>query len=1416
MHDAFRLTAGLPDPMGVTLTGGGVNVAVFSAHATRIELCLFDDADRETARITLPERTGDILHGHVAGIGAGQRYGLRAHGPHAPREGHRFNAHKLLLDPQAALIDRPFVLHPSMFGYRLEGADSDPEADLGFDDTDSAPFMPKAVVLAPALALQPRPLAPWSRTVIYEMHVKGFTRLHPKVPAAQRGTFAGLAHPAPIRHLAELGISTVELMPVAAWLDERHLPPLGLSNYWGYNPVGFGAPDPRLSPGGWNEIAAAVEKLEAAGIETILDVVLNHTGEGDHLGPTVSLKGLDNASYYRLDPSDPRRYANDAGCGNTLALERPAILRLATDSLRRFAERAGVHGFRFDLAATLGRRAGGFDPRHPLLVAIAQDPVLSPLKLIAEPWDIGMGGYQLGAFPAGWGEWNDRYRDTARRFWRGDSGMAGEMATRMAGSADVFAPRRRPVSRSVNYIAAHDGFTLSDLVSHERKHNEANGEDNRDGTDSSHSWNHGIEGMTDDPAASEARARDQRALLATLLLSRGTPMLSMGDEMGRTQRGNNNAYAQDNPISWLDWSAPDTALIDHVRSLIATRLATPALHDDRALSGAPCDECGLPDVEWLRADGTAMRHEDWHDPHNRLVIASLYTRTPADSRAIVVLNAGCDPVTVTLPEPRPGQAWARPGAGQKHDSPPEHDSLAIGAREAICLVEIAARTARPRSGVDQAVLAQLADAAGIAPDWWEVSGRRHEVSPEVKAALLAAMRLPAHSTAEARMSLMRLRRERDRRGLPSVLVATEGEPIALDLPQAPGRRLWLALEGEDRSIERFMVPPDAGTALPLAGTGAGTLPRRRVALPPLPRGRHHLMLEDHAHEPCHLIVTPARCHEPEALFRRPYGIAAHLYALRRDQDQGIGDFTTLAELGRRAAGEGAVTLGLNPLHALFAHDRDRASPYHPSDRRFLDPIYIDPASGPFGKLPAVRNLMARNESTFRALRTADKVDYPAVWNARREVLSAAFSAMQHAVGHGFASQQEAFAAFIAAGGDALQRFAAFEVIAAHHRGKPWTHWPQELRDAQPAAIDAFCDRRRAELRFVMFQQWLAEAGLADAAAATGLSLGLYRDLAVGAAPDGAEAWACQALFATGVSIGAPPDPFSSDGQVWCLPAPDPHAIRADGYSAFSHLLAANMRHAGALRVDHAMGLQRLFWVPDGASARDGAYVAYRPDEQFQILALESQRAGCAVIGEDLGTVPEGFRDRMASTGVMSCRVLWLERDGPAFRSPGQYPAGAAACVGTHDLPTLAGWWEASDIDEVVRLGTLSAPEAAEARAGREAEKRALAEAMARDKLALDAAGPFDASVAAAVHGWLAASPSELMLVQADDLAGERERLNLPGTDRERPNWRRKLSAGVETLLGLAEAQAILAAVSARRGEAWTAPEAFVADVSKDS
>jgi isoamylase len=693
-----RPRPGRPFPLGVTFAEGGANVAVFSDHAERIELCLFDaGGERETARVMLPERTDAVFHGFVAGLRPGQVYGFRAHGPWAPEHGHRFNPTKLLLDPYArALAGR----------FRWEGPNLvDPGDPFVLDPRDSAPFVPKGVMTAdPGPAADPgRPATAWERTILYEAHVKGLTKLHPEVPEAERGTYRGLAHPAVLEHLVRLGITTVELMPVAAFLDELRLVRLRLANHWGYNPYAFMVPEPRYAArDGLGEFRAMVAALHGAGIEVVLDVVLNHTAETDIFGPTLAFRGLDNASYYRLDPADRRRYLDYAGCGNALNLGHPRVLQLAMDTLRWWAS-LGVDGFRFDLATTLGRtREGAFSPEAPLFQAMAQDPVLGGLKLIAEPWDLGPQGYRQGQFPPPFAMWNDRFRDTVRRFWRGDEAILSDLAGRLLGSADLFEPRGRGPQAGVNLVTSHDGFTLRDLVSYAHKHNEANGEANRDGHQDNLSANNGVEGPTTDPAVRSRRDRQRRNLLATLLLAQGVPMLLMGDELGRTQQGNNNAYCQDNPLSWCPWDAAlpeDLALRDFLRRLIALRQAHPILRQTRFLHGQRRSAAGLKDVTWLAPGGREKGLAQWRDPKNRCV--GLMLADEAET-LLLLANAHDHGVPFTLPAAGPETRWrplldtARPGP-ETDEAPP----LAPGTRRplaahSLVLLEAAADTRAAR------------------------------------------------------------------------------------------------------------------------------------------------------------------------------------------------------------------------------------------------------------------------------------------------------------------------------------------------------------------------------------------------------------------------------------------------------------------------------------------------------------------------------------------------------------------------------------------------------------------------------------------------------------------------------------------------------------------------------------------------
>jgi glycogen operon protein len=625
-------------PLGAVLTETGVRFSVWSGAAERMWLCLFDEqGEAETARIGMGRGEGGVFSVEVPGIGAGARYGFRADGPYAPEQGLWFDPDKLLMDPYALAIDRAYAYDPGLALPR--GA--------GFD---TAPLMPKAIVTPLAEPVAPEPPLFRPGGLIYEVLPRGFTKLHPDVPEHLRGTLAGIAQPLVIDHLKKLKVDAVELMPIAAWIDERHLPPLGLRNAWGYNPVSFMALDPRIAPGGLHELRSLVAALRRAGIGVILDVVFNHTGESDEKGPTLSLRGLDNRAYYRHEPGEPSRLVNDTGTGNTIACDHPAVMRLVLDTLRHFVLRAGVDGFRFDLAPVLGRTATGFDPHAPLLRLIAEDPVLRDRVLIAEPWDPGPGGYRLGQLPRPFLEWNDRIRDDVRRFWRGDGGMVGTLATRLAGSFDAF---REASTRSVNFIAAHDGFSLADLVSYARKHNEPNGEMNRDGHSHEIAWNNGVEGESDNPGIAADRGRDLRALLATLFFSRGTIMLTAGDEFGRTQHGNNNAYAQDNETTWLDWAGRDREFEAFVARLAEIRNALPVLRSCALLTGEASGP-QFPDVEWLKESGAPLTEADWHDPDRRRL--TMLLSDDSGRRVAVVINGDRRASVMGLPE-RPGFVW---------------------------------------------------------------------------------------------------------------------------------------------------------------------------------------------------------------------------------------------------------------------------------------------------------------------------------------------------------------------------------------------------------------------------------------------------------------------------------------------------------------------------------------------------------------------------------------------------------------------------------------------------------------------------------------------------------------------------------------------------------------------------------------
>ncbi len=698
---ALRVWRGTPYPLGATWDGSGVNFAIFSENAEAVDLCLFE-ADGGEQRVRLVEQTDLVWHCYLPDARPGQRYGYRVHGPYDPGSGHRFNAAKLLIDPYAKRIDGPVRWDDSLFGYRI-GTEDDGEPD----ERDSAAFAPKSVVVNHAFVWgsDAPPRTPFDRTLIYEVHVKGFTELHPEVPEELRGTYAGMGSGPALDYLTHLGVTAVELLPVHQHVDDRHLVDRGLGNYWGYNTIGFFAPDVRFSATGEpvSEFKMMVRRLHDAGIEVILDVVYNHTGEGNHLGPTISFRGIDNAAYYRLSPEDPRYYVDYTGTGNTLDATSPKVLQLIMDSLRYWVTEMHVDGFRFDLASALAREMYDVDKLGSFFDIIHQDPVISQVKLIAEPWDVGPGGYQVGNFPVGWAEWNGKYRDSVRRFWKGVGGQTAELAYRLSGSSDLYAGSGRQPHASINFVTSHDGFTLHDLVSYESKHNKANGEDNNDGDNHNESMNFGVEGETDDEAVIEAREKQKRNLLATLLLSQGVPMLLGGDEMGRTQGGNNNGYAQDNEISWFSWDLKrrDRQLLSFTRGLIRLFRAHPVLRRRRFFQGRQIRGSRVKDLTWFTPEGAEMPDEQWQAPGVKTLgvqyagdaIEERGQRGEAisDDTFLIILNADDRPVGFSLPVHEAARRWevvfdtVHPSFGGAHG---EHDGgsvYRVAERSVVCL-----------------------------------------------------------------------------------------------------------------------------------------------------------------------------------------------------------------------------------------------------------------------------------------------------------------------------------------------------------------------------------------------------------------------------------------------------------------------------------------------------------------------------------------------------------------------------------------------------------------------------------------------------------------------------------------------------------------------------------------------------------
>lgn len=1282
----LEIMEGAPSPLGNSVVKGGVNFALFSAHARKVTLCLFsEDGKTETARLDLPKRSGDIWHGYVKHLKAGQLYGYRVDGPYEPQNGHRFNANKLLIDPYAKDLFGEFVLDDALYGFERH---SD-YADLSYDGRDSAPFMPKCVVgdIPLKWGRAKRPETPLEDSIIYEAHIKGLTKRHLDIDPAFRGTLSGLSDPAIITHLKELGVTAIELLPVQSFFSEPRLLEMGLTNYWGYNPINyFAMHSPYFGPKGHQSWADAVTALHKAGIDIILDVVYNHTAESWELGPTLSYRGIDNASYYQLQ-DDRRYYVNHTGCGNTLNMAHPQVLDLTLQSLRYYVETLKVDGFRFDLGPILGRNPHDFDPQAAFFKAISNDPLLSKVKMIAEPWDIGPNGYQLGNFPTKWSEWNDQYRDTVRSFWRGDSGAHQALAGKLLASADTFEPSNRPAQASVNFVSAHDGFTLRDTVSYNHKHNMGNGEDNRDGHSHNLSDNMGAEGPTDNPQINDARRQRQKNLLATLMLSQGVPMLLGGDEFGHSMQGNNNAYCQDNDITWLNWDAADAELLAFTKDIIALRKAYPHFKQSGFLHGEETDFGGAPNVQWLSSSGEILQTHEWENGH--LSCFAMALSMASEDTLIIVFNRGeachfnfSDTVISPLISTK------------NHEKTPQ-DIAAQSIKVLKCDGPYLTQAQKEEA------LKTLAHKFGLIESYRDLGGHIHTLLPETRTKLLEAMTVSTSNVA---------------RGFSN---------HSTTFPDAKNVKVY----GKDTLSKNGGV----------------------------------------------------------------WGVTCALYGLRSKRNWGMGDFEDLAELCEIMAAKGADFIGINPVHALFPSAPHLYAPYSPSSREFLNVMFIAP-----DKIP---DLPKDYEIDLNGLHSIDPVNYTAVYPRKMKAFEAAFKVFQtlpktH-------KRQKEFAAFVKEGGEALHSHALFEVLfetlpKSKQTYAGWMNFPKKYHNPASKTCRDFAAKHEQKITFYNYLQWLAETQLIDAqdrAKKAGMSIGLYIDFAVGVVPGSADAWQNQGAFAQDISLGAPGDRANPDGQKWNLVPFNAHELIENNFEPYRSALRRSMRLGGAVRIDHILGHLRSFWIPQERNT--GGYVRYPFDGLMQMIAEESQTHNCIVFGEDLGTVPEGFRERMSQYDLMGCNVALIERDSHGnIITADNLRHLSMTSFSNHDFPTLAGFWDGEDFRWREALGIGDNPETlAWEKSQREQDKSNFLSLL---NWPGEGTPPMSATLMAALQAYLARSPALAFAVQLDDLLLEPLQANVPGTTDEQPNWRRRTRLSLEEIALDEDVCNILEAVNAAR------------------
>lgn len=1451
---------GQPYPLGATWDGAGVNFALYSQHADAVSLCLFQSPNQKVESLCIPmkNRTHYVWHCYIMGVRPGQLYGYRVQGPYDPSRGHRFNSSKLLIDPYTLAIGRDLTWHPSLFGYEHPYNFNKP------DLTDSAPYAPLGAVIDPSFQWgdDRPPKTAWRDTIIYEVHLAGFTQLNQLIPERLRGTYIGFASDAVIDYLKGLGVTAVEFLPLQHSISEYHLVTRGLENYWGYNPISFFAPNRRYSSGqhetaAIHEFKSMVRILHQAGIEVIIDVVYNHTAESDHTGPTLSFRGIDNLSYYRHYPDRLDLYQDFTGCGNTLLLRNPRVLQMIMDSLRYWVEEMHVDGFRFDLASALARELFEVDRLASFFDTIQQDPVVSQVKLIAEPWDLGEDGYQVGNFPPGWSEWNGDYRDSIRKVINHHNGNLSDLVTRISGSSDLYGREDRRPQASINFITSHDGFTLRDLVSYDQKHNQKNGWDNLDGHDQNFSRNYGIEGDTDDATINQIRLQTQKNFIAILLLSHGVPMLHAGDEMNRTQSGNNNSYCQANEISLIDWSTDDVGreLRVHTRFLIHLRKQNEVLRRTNFFLGEKQSVMDMKDVYWLHPDNREMTDSDWQNqnqvfgmllPSEFGVRPDFYQTLEGDT-LLILFNFSSTGINFQLPsflaarwriilrtdqkiltnqdlermdqntsgyfiEPDTneflGLAQKRIADGRFYLST---ESIQLPAFTTIIFkAERGWKEAHVRRDARKRFLTQLTDLVGIESSYTDLSGKVQTLTEVELYRMLRACGLPIRDSSYLEQVWQNRNFDLWHTIADPVVVATRNNEAHyrspapdLRIPESVVEQIIVSIKDEaGTELAKFKLDrKDAKQAIELIesrriryvsdlfGKNIKDQNQRilhlKMRIPiVLQNGYYQLsyIFENKEIATSMVAICPEKAFDffenVESSVKPPSvaGISVQLYALRSRQNLGIGDFQDLLILGRIASKAGYRVIGISPFHSLFLNRPELRSPYYPSSRLSIQPVYIHFRQLPEWKLcDEARARMSSLRDVILAEKRKDTIDYAAIYGWKKDILNDLFHCFTN---HPDFELERSELENWSQKNPHIRIQSMFEVVDEVFGSiEP----PADLFQPTSSWFQAFNQDHKQQIDFYVYMYWRANWQFEQVRQELrSIGISVYVDLAVGTAPNGSEAVINDILRPGLISrlarAGAPPDQFSPLGQNWGLSVWVPNSLKKYQYKPFIDLLRSNMLKNGILRIDHIMWLYRLFWIVEEVNGTAKGYIRYDSQALFALLALESRRNSTAIVGEDLGTVPDEVRIEMQRRLLYSWKVLYFEKDfgSTEFRKPDQYPRESIATVNTHDLPTLAGFWNGRDIEERERIGLLSKEQANSAQEDRRQEREALLRALESADLSFEDLAEdssMDPELSAAIHKYVSLSNSQLFIVSYDDLTGEMDQPNLPGTVNEYPCWK---------------------------------------------